>query len=226
MIIELAVFDIAGTTVDEGGTVYRVLEAVVRAHGADPSAADIRAAMGADKREAITALLDVQNGDPGVEQAHREFVEELAAAYRSTPPAPFPGVEEAIATLRTAGIKVALTTGFDRQITGSLLAALGWQVPDGLDAVVCADDVPAGRPTPLMILRAMELTGVSDHERVLVAGDTVLDVRAGRAAAAGMVVGVLTGAHTAQELSEADPTHVLESVADLPDVLALPARAR
>jgi phosphoglycolate phosphatase len=226
MIIDLAVFDIAGTTVDEGGAVYRVLEAVVRAHGAHPSAADIRAAMGADKREAIAALLDVPNGDPGVEQSHGAFVEELAAAYRSTPPAPFPGVNEAIATLRAAGIKVALTTGFDRQITESLLAAIGWHVPDVLDAVVCADDVSTGRPTPLMILRAMDLTGVADHNRVLVAGDTVLDIRAGRAAAAGMVVGVLTGAHTAQELSEADPTHLLDSVANLPDVLALPARTR
>lgn len=55
--IELAVFDIAGTTVDEGGTVYRVLADTVRALGADPSDSQIERWMGAGKREAIAALL-------------------------------------------------------------------------------------------------------------------------------------------------------------------------
>ncbi|HET6258112.1 MAG TPA: HAD family hydrolase [Pseudonocardia sp.] len=72
-----------------------------------------------------------------------------------------------------------------------MLAAIGWRVGEQLDAVVCADEVAAGRPAPDMIERAMELTGVTVPARVLVAGDTVLDVRAGHAAGAGVVVAVL-----------------------------------
>ena len=49
--------DVAGTTVDEGGTVYRVLAETVRAAGGDSSPAQIEAWMGASKREAIQALL-------------------------------------------------------------------------------------------------------------------------------------------------------------------------
>lgn len=219
MIIELAVLDIAGTTVDEGGAVYRVLAAVLRAHGASPTEADVRTWMGADKRDAIAALLGVPRTAPLVEAGHTAFVAELARAYAAIAPAPLPGVPEALVALRSAGVKVALTTGFDRAVTDPLLAALGWDVPGVLDAVVCADDVTVGRPAPDMIQRAMSLTGVTDPKRVLAAGDTALDMRAGRAARAGMVVGVLTGAHTAGELAAEHPTHVLTGVAALPGLL-------
>lgn len=163
--IELVALDIAGTTVDEGGAVYRVLAEVVAEHGTPASDADIRRFMGADKRAALVAL----TGDAGAaEVLHARFVERLRAAYAATPPRPVRGVPQAMATLRAAGVRVALTTGFDRQVTDPLLAALGWRVASAgcegqLDAVVCAPEVAAGRPEPYMIHRAMELTGVTDR---------------------------------------------------------------
>jgi phosphoglycolate phosphatase-like HAD superfamily hydrolase len=92
-------------------------------------------------------------------------------------------------------------------------------VPGTLDAVVCADEVDTGRPAPDMIREAMARTGVTDAARVLVAGDTVLDVRAGRAAGAGLVIAVLTGAQEAAELRAEGPTHVLGGVAGVPALL-------
>lgn len=214
----LAVLDIAGTTVDEGGQVYRVLAEVI---GRAPDDAELRAWMGADKREAIAALLGVPRSAPVVEQTHADFVTRLGAAYAARRPAPLPGVEAAIAALRGAGVQVVLTTGFDRQVTTPLLDGVGWTVPDTLDGVVCADEVRAGRPAPDMIRLAMALTGVDDPARVLVAGDTVLDVRAGRATGAGIVIGVLTGGQSAAELTSAGPTHVLSGVAEIPRLLGL-----
>lgn len=218
--IELVALDIAGTTVDEGGAVYRVLAEVVAEHGTPASDADVRRWMGADKRAALAAL----TGDAGAAEAlHARFVERLHAAYAATPPRPVPGVPQALAALRAAGVRIALTTGFDRQVTDPLLAALGWQVGELLDAVVCAPEVAGGRPEPHMIHRAMELTGVGDPGRVLAAGDTVLDVRAGHAARAGMVVAVLSGAQTRAELEPEHPTHVVEDLSTLPDLLGVPA---
>ncbi|MBW0104221.1 phosphonatase-like hydrolase [Pseudonocardia sp. KRD291] len=217
MTISLAAFDIAGTTVDEGGAVYRVLADVVADHGTAAPDADIRRWMGADKREALAAL----TGDAGaVDELHAAFVKRLHAAYAEVPPAPLPGVPEALAALRGSGVRVVLTTGFDRQVTDPLLAALGWTVGETLDGVVCAEEVAAGRPKPFMIQEAMRVTGVGDPAEVLVAGDTVLDVRAGRAAGAGLVVGVLTGAQTREELAAEHPTHVLDGVADVPGLLS------
>ena len=41
MTTELVVLDMAGTTIDDGQQVYRVLAQTARAHGASPSDADI-----------------------------------------------------------------------------------------------------------------------------------------------------------------------------------------
>ncbi|MEV4734290.1 phosphonatase-like hydrolase [Saccharopolyspora sp. NPDC049426] len=214
--IALVALDIAGTTIDEGGAVYRVLAEVVAEHGAAPSDADLRHWMGADKRAALSAL----TGDPdAVKRLHDRFVARLGEAYARTPPQPFPDVPETLAALRESGVKVALTTGFDRRITELIMSEVDWEVGDQLDAVVCACEVEAGRPSPAMIHRAMELTGTTDPAEVLTAGDTVLDVQAGHAARAGHVVAVLTGAQTRTELEQHNPTLVLPGVADLPAAL-------
>lgn len=222
--VALATLDIAGTTLDEGGAVYRVLAEVSADHGAPPSDAEIRRWMGADKREALVALTGRADQ---ADALHDEFVTRLHAAYAARPPQPFPGVPEALATLRANGVRVVLTTGFDRQITDPLLAAVGWTVGsaagDQLDGVVCAPEVDGGRPKPFMIQRAMELTGVTDPAAVLAAGDTALDVLAGLAAGAGLVVGVLTGAQTRAELEAEGPTHILDGVRDIPALLDLDA---
>jgi len=88
-----------------------------------------------------------------------------------------------------------------------------------IDAIVCGDEVVAGRPAPAMIFEAMRRTGVSDPTRVMVVGDTVLDLQAGRAAGAGWVVGVTSGAHDRARLLQAPHTHLLQSVAEIPRLL-------
>lgn len=99
---------------------------------------------------------------------------------------------------RATGFKVALTTGFTRDVADMVLDGVGWRVgplEDGgmVDALVTADEVAAGRPAPYMIFRAMERAGVVDVRRVVVAGDTGADLVAGTRSGAGLVAGVLSG---------------------------------
>ena len=202
MTIDLAVFDIAGTTVQEHGLVY---EALREATGVE----DVDAYMGADKREAIKAL-----GCDDVEAVHDDFRRRLNEKYDARPPQPIEGVPELFARLRADGVKIALTTGFDRAITDSVLERVGFN-GDTIDAVICADDVPQGRPAPYMVFRAMELTGVTDVSKVLVAGDTPLDIGAGTNAGAAYVVGVLSGGVPPETLGTHRHTHILPSVAEL-----------
>ncbi|MFD4641479.1 phosphonatase-like hydrolase [Lentzea sp. NPDC058436] len=212
--IDLVVLDIAGTTVEEHGLVYKALADTVIAAGGQ--AHDVGEWMGADKYEAISAML----GKSEVDDEFHDFHERLAKYYAETPPTPIPGVPEALELLRDNGIKVALTTGFDRPIVDGLLDVLGWR--EGvLDAVVCVDDVKAGRPAPYMIHRAMELTGARNVRRVLTAGDTTRDLQAGTNAGAGFVVGVLSGSQTAEQLGATEHTHLLKSVAEIPRLIGL-----
>lgn len=222
--VDLVVLDIAGTTVQEHGAVYEALEDAVVAAGGCPSAGDVEAWMGADKRAAITALLAVHRPRAPaptaaeVEAVYEDFRQRLLERYRRTPPTPIDGVEEMFETLRALGVKIALTTGFSRDVTEPLLAQLGWTAAT-LDAVVTVDDVPSGRPAPFLIFRAMERTGVHDVRRVLVAGDTTRDLQAGTNAGATFVVGVLTGSQPAAVLGGARHTHLLASVAGIVDLV-------
>lgn len=222
--IELVALDMAGTTIDEHGDVYEALRDAVREHGAEVDAALLRRWMGTDKRAAITALVQAGGGrlpPEGVEPAYARFRTLLEECYRDRPPVPVAGVPEALAAVREAGVRVALTTGFAADVVDPLLASLGWAVGGGLvDAVVCADDVAAGRPAPYLVFRAMERTGVHRVDRVLVAGDTPADLQSGVNAGAAAVVGVGTGAMALADLGRHRHTHLLPSLAELPGLLA------
>lgn len=221
MPIRLASLDMAGTTVDEGGAVYAVLRAAVeRATGREVPDDLLSRWSGTDKREAIVGLLRALDEDEGIADAvFARFSDDLAAAYEAHPPVLLPGVREAVAALRAGGVAVALQTGYVREVAEGLLSAVGWRVGDDVDALVTAEDVRASRPAPYLVFRTMEATGTVDVREVLVAGDTVNDLTAGTRAGARAVVGVLTGAHTADVLGAARHTHLLPSVADLPALL-------
>ncbi|MEU6658998.1 phosphonatase-like hydrolase [Streptomyces sp. NPDC046821] len=221
--IELAVFDMAGTTIEEHGAVYDALRHAVESTGATVDAQDLQTWMGTDKREAIDALVRLGGGTPDadlVERQYGEFRAFLKKRYEEVPPQPIAQADKALAALRARGIKVALTTGFSDDVALPLLASLGWSTGEGgnLDAVVTSDEVVRGRPAPYMIHRAMEKTGVVDVRKVLVAGDTAVDLQAGHNAGAGVVVGVLTGQLPRTALEQEPHSYVLESVAEVPDI--------
>lgn len=211
--IELVVFDIAGTTIEEHGAVYVALADAARAYGAHPADADLERWMGADKREAIRALTSATDRAV-IERVYLDFRDRLRKRYAEVPPRPLPGVVELLGSLKATGMRIALTTGFDASITTPLLDAVGWG-SDVVDVVLCADDVPTGRPAPYLIFRAMEATGTVDVRRVLVAGDTPRDVRAGLNAGAQRVVGVLSGGLGEAALKLDPRVEILTSLAEL-----------
>ena len=230
--IKLVVFDMAGTTLEEGGAVYQAIADAVAAKVGREVPSDLLARWtGAEKREAIEGILlalaedaDRRPGpgadDAVVDEVFADFAERLDEAYLAVPPAPISGAEELFAHLRRAGTKVALTTGFASRVAEGILGQVGWVVGDHIDALVTAEQVGAGRPSPKMIQRAAELTGVADPGEIVVVGDTVRDLEAGRNADVRAVVGVLTGAQGALELGAVPGAHVIDSCADLADLIA------
>lgn len=219
----LAALDMAGTTIEEGGLVYAAVEqAVAEAVGAPIPAAAVQRWKGTSKEEAIAGLLREVGADASparVAAVYGVFAGKLEDAYAATPPTPIPGVLDAFEVLRAAGVKVVLQTGYTAPVAASILAGLGWRVGETVDGLVTSDQVPASRPAPYLIFRAMELSGVQDVRRVLTAGDTPHDLAAGHHAGAGFVVGVTTGSFTREQLSAEPHTHLLASTAELPTLL-------
>jgi len=127
--------------------------------------------------------------------------------------APLPGAVETMASLRAAGVQVCLTTGFAPATRDRILAALGWT--GSVDLALSPVDAGRGRPWPDMILTAVLRLEIDDVRQVAVAGDTASDLLAGWRAGAGIVAGVLTGAHGRAEFGAVPHTHILDGVADL-----------
>ena len=113
--------------------------------------------------------------------------------------------------LRARGLRIAVATSDDHAPAEATLASLG--VAALVDAVCGADDGLPNKPAPDMVLRLCEQLDVPPA-RAMVVGDAVADLQMGRAAGAGLVVGVLSGLSSPALLApHADV--VIASVADL-----------
>jgi phosphonatase-like hydrolase len=226
--VELVVLDMAGTTVVDDGIVEQAFVRTADRVDLGPSLTreealqHVRDTMGQSKIDVFRHLAggDEQVAQRAAEQfevAYGELVDELGVD-------PIEGAGELIDTLRASGVAVVLTTGFAPATRDRLLDALGWQV----DAALSPVDAGRGRPAPDLVLTALLRTGASSVASVVVVGDTASDVLSGRAAGAGLVVGVTTGAHTREQLLAAGADVVLDSVrelAGLPQLAVLLATA-
>jgi phosphonatase-like hydrolase len=140
--LELVIFDLAGTTVEDHGEVPEAFTAALAGHGIIVTPEQIKSVRGSSKRQAVLHFIPAGPDQARLaEEVYSTFRAHLAQRYASAGVQAIHGAEAAFRALRGRGIRVALNTGFDREITGILLNALGWA--DGVvEAVVCGDDVP------------------------------------------------------------------------------------
>jgi len=124
-----------------------------------------------------------------------------------------PGTREALEELKEKYYIAIISNASHDEIT-NLLKQAG--LPARMfDAVACALEVQHGKPAPDEIFKVEKKLKAKAEYMV---GDTIYDVRAGKAAGI-KTVAVLTGVHSVDVLGEENPTLIIESVAVLPDVL-------
>lgn len=222
--VELVVFDMAGTTVKDRNYVGIAFQQALKTQGYEVAIADINPLMGYEKPLAIQMILakhlvDSTEITPELIAAiHSEFVKAMINFYSTTEEiAPLPTVEDTFDQLRSAGCKIALNTGFSRDIAEVIIRRLGWE--DKIDCLVASDEVPHGRPYPDMIRKIMGQLGIDSPEKVAKVGDTEVDVNEGINVGTKYVIGVTTGAFTREELLPYHPTHVVDSVAEIIAIL-------
>jgi phosphonoacetaldehyde hydrolase len=254
MKLQAAILDWAGTVVDHGSRAP--MGAFVRAFGefgVAISIADARGPMGMAKWDhiravgqapAVASAWRAKHGrdfnDTDVDAIFRVFEPMNVAAVRDHADL-IPGAVEAIAALRARGLRIGATTGYTRAIMAELapIAAAAGYAPD---LTVCAGDLPAGRPSPLMLWYAMAKLGVWPAATVVKVDDTAPGIGEGVAAGTWTVGVTLTGnevglsAEALSRLSEAERAahraragavltaagadFVVDSIADLPAVVA------
>lgn len=222
--ITLAVLDMAGTTVADDGLVLRAFAAAAEAGGlpaegpeADAARQYVLDTMGQSKIVVFRAIFGdedrAQAANAAFETTYDSLIDQGLAE-------PIPGAEKAITTLREAGIKVALTTGFSRSTQDKLLVALGWETL--ADLTLSPAEAGRGRPFPDLILTALLKLSIDDVHQIAVLGDTSNDVLSGIRSGASIVAGTLTGAHDEQQLRDAGATHIVPSVSEFAELLTHP----
>jgi phosphonatase-like hydrolase len=230
MDIDLVVFDMAGTTVHDPDAVNSCFRAALAAAGLEVSPAEANAVMGLPKREAIRRLIDPSASlslnasakESLVDAIHEDFVRRMIKFYKTDPAVhEIAGTTATFTRLHEAGIKIAVNTGFSRDIAQVILDRLGWEKSGLIDGSVASDEVPRGRPFPDMIRTLMARFRVTDSKRVAKVGDTPADLEEGTNAGCGMAIGVTDGTHTRQQLETYPHTHLIVSVAELPELLGI-----
>ena len=221
MNLEMAAFDVAGTTVKDDGIVIEAFKVAFETtqsdlwptKGAEWTQYAIDT-MGQSKIEVFTALL----GDAGkAYQANVAFEEAYVNEVAEQGIAPIAGSLELFAALREMGIPVVLTTGFSRSTLNVLLTELDWF--DLVDLTVTPEEAGRGRPHPDMLQFAAQKVNAPTPEFSLVVGDTASDMKSGIAYGSKNIFGVLSGAHSQEELIKAGATSVVNSVADISSLL-------
>lgn len=217
--IQLVVFDMAGTTIDEDNVVYKTVRAAINAAGYQFTQEQVQeVGAGKEKSQAIRDVLALdgqQHSDEEVARIFDNFKQMLNSAYATLDVKEQPGASDTFVRLRRDGVKVVLNTGYDRVTAEGLIAKIGWEVGRDIDGLVTASDVANGRPAPDMIFLAMRQAEVKSSDAVAKIGDSTIDIEEGKNAGCGMTFGVTTGAQSEAQLRSADPTHVVSSLEEM-----------
>lgn len=251
--IKAVILDWAGTMIDHGCRAPVVaLQHVFADAGVEISEAEARADMGRAKRDHIRAILAQPRVDTAWRARHGDAATELdvASLHDAVEPmmrraakdcvALIPGAADLAARLRAEGIGIASCTGYTRPMMADILplAAEQGYAPD---VVVCSGETAEGRPSPLMLWKALVELGIWPSSACVKVDDAVVGIGEGREAGAWTVGLAASGngvgldyealralpederekrvANAAAALHEAGADYVIDSVADLWPVL-------
>ncbi|MBK8087377.1 MAG: HAD-IA family hydrolase [Chitinophagaceae bacterium] len=222
----LVVFDIAGTTVRDKGNIAEAFIDAFKEFGISVPIEEVNKVMGWRKKDAIVLLLDKFQRDADmqseelVEEIHTAFIQNMISFYENDKDLqPLGYAEELFQQLRANNIKVALNTGFTKDITDVILRKLNWREGQMIDFVVCSDEVPEGRPYPYMIRELMKRSEIIDAKQVVKVGDTEVDVQEGRNADCGLVISITTGAYSKELLEQYQPDEIIDHLSELPALM-------
>lgn len=212
--LKAVVFDWAGTVIDFGSFAPMgvFVEAFAR-FGIVVTIGEAREPMGRPKWDHIEAMMNqpriravwqAQHGRiptrDDIQAVYDVFVplnEDVVHQYADL----VPGTVEAVTELRRRGFKIGSTTGYTRSIMERVLPlarAQGYEV----DNLVCAGDLPHGRPTPMNMYKCFLDLDVWPGHSVVKVDDTGVGIDEGREAGCWTVGVLLSGNEAGVTLEE------------------------
>lgn len=204
-------FDLDGTLADTLPIIVQTSRLALQEMGHDAiTDAQIIALIGVPLIETGEILLGEGQGIAYKDCYHKHFRTLDQSHLR-----PFTGIPELLQELQERGDKLACVTSKRRQPAERTLAQLGLAVY--FPVLITAESAPQHKPQPEPALLALRELG-ADVEQGVFIGDSVFDIGCGKNA--GLVTcGVTWGAETATGLRQAGADYLVNTVAELRQVL-------
>jgi phosphonoacetaldehyde hydrolase len=203
--LRAVLLDWAGTTIDYGCLAPAAgFMKVFEDKGVPITVAEARAPMGLHKQEHLGRILKGPRVSRHWKQVHgrRPNAQDAEAMFEEFVPRQLqclaqhadliPGTLEAVAEFRRRGLKIGSTTGYTEEMV-AVLAKEASRRGYRPDSIVCATQVPAGRPHPYMCFQNALNLGTYPMEAFVKIGDTVPDIEEGLNAGAWTIGVAKTG---------------------------------
>ncbi len=220
--IQLVIFDLMGTLICDDGVVERAYVAALDQAGISPTSPEFEKSLARIAelrgRPTLVVLTEVLSNSVLAEEATWAFDDSILASVSTMEP--IAGAPEVLGRLDENGILTAVTTSFTPEVRKAVLSHCGWS--ETFAVALSANARRRGHPAPDLLLEAILELGVDSVAQVAIVGDSATDLQAGNRAGAGIVVGVRTGGAPEGKLEAAPHTHLIDSVAELEDVLQSP----
>jgi phosphoglycolate phosphatase len=211
--MKLIIFDCDGTLVDSQHLIVTAMGQAFAAAGLEPlPRSDVLAIVGLSLPIAVARLLPAAAPATvlAVAEAYRDAFHRLRQDPANHEPM-FPGALETVAALGAReDVALGVATGKSRRGVAAILERFG--LASRFITVQTADTHPS-KPHPSMILKAMEETGASPADTVMI-GDTTFDMEMARAAGVG-AIGVGWGYHPVLALERAGAHVIVNRCEDL-----------
>lgn len=214
--VKLIVFDMAGTTVDEGGLVYKTLVSTIKSYQIPIEDDEIKNWYGVNKTQVLKYFLNRSGqDDTKLLDMLSDFKTNLKKNYFEDNNVKLidSQLPELFNKLRNRGIKIGLNSGFSVDIQEALIERLNLR--NCIDCYVSSESVPHGRPEPYMVQHLMKQCEITNPKEVVKIGDSINDILEGKNSNCYKSIGVLSGAETKEKLMEAGADMILDSVMDL-----------
>ena len=167
-------------------------------------------------RRALVGDMDGSRADPTLFARAKPLYKAAYAEHISVYSALYPGVRDGLTALHAARIPMACVTNKPAEFARPLLDRLG--IGEFFTTVVGGECTPHPKPAPDALLLCAERLSVSITQGLMV-GDSLNDVGAARTAGC-PVVCVPYGYNHGYDIRDAQPDAVIDSIADLPALLA------
>lgn len=210
--VKAILFDLDGTIIDTKPAYIEAARITFRALGQEPPEAQITLQI--PKR--------LEQNQPIDDLTHAntmQFLEiYLTTFYKiaHTKTKPIPNIHLALETLQQKA-KLALVTMRNTPATAITKELQNFNLAQYFTHIITAQDTHKPKPSPEALIKALKAINIQTCD-CLIAGDSVIDIQAGKAAGA-KTAAVTSGLYSQQELAKLNPDLILKDATQLPNFI-------